>query len=86
MLELKKPVGPYISSASAKKLYQLEEQRDQYIEACAEELMKVLNLSNMWDEAIPEALLAVLESHGKAQAVAAASAFLEKNGYTVTKS
>lgn len=73
--EYRKPMGGYIGS-DAKKLYQLEEKRNDAINAAAEELQKVLGLEDYWREAVPEALLSILTSYDKKAATLACEAFL----------
>jgi hypothetical protein len=71
------PVNPFIGQQrETKRLYALEEKRNRAIRAAAEELQKVLELGDFWREALPEALLSVLESYDRRAAYLAAKAYI----------
>jgi len=75
----KKPTGPYVTrSAGTEGLYKAEAIRDAAIQSAAEELKKILDLDHFWQEAVPEALLSVLEGWDQNAARLAAIAYLEK--------
>lgn len=73
------PTAPYIGPEDGKKLYGLEENRDAIILETAHELQRILELKDYWSEAMPEALLSVLESFDVRIGMAAARAFIAKN-------
>lgn len=82
----RKPTGPRILSG-AKALYDLEDQRNQAIRACAAEQGKILGFdrSQFWTHSLPEQLFALLDSFDNRASEDAAIAFLERQGYSVTK-
>lgn len=72
------------------RLYDLERQRNDNIEVCAKEWIKVLkrNLDedhDFWGVAIPTALYDILEGWDTEAGIEAAKTFLEKQGYTIEK-
>lgn len=74
-----KPEGPYIPSTE-RKLYRLEEKRNDAIHEAAVELGNVLGHDErqFWTRTVPEALLSVLQNFDRTAARLAAEAFLEK--------
>ena len=81
----RKPTNPFVGQQE-KKLYQLEERRNASLRAAAEELGKVLGLTEYWTEMLPEAIYALLDQHDHSAGEIACIAFLEKRGFAVTKS
>lgn len=77
----------YWVGASAKKLCALEERRNGIIKECAVEWAKYnsVSLENFWGELLPQALFDILGSFQAESAIAAATAYLEYRGFTVTK-
>ena len=77
--EYRRPTGPYIDRCDVtEKLYDLETKRNDTFNAATKELQKVLGLEHFWQEAVPEALLSMLEGWDHNAAQLGAQAYLEK--------
>lgn len=61
------------------ELYRLEQVRNEAIMAAAVELQKVLGLEDRFREAVPEALLNILESYDRKASYIAAATFIKRN-------
>ena len=79
----RKPTNPFIGKM-AKKLYALEEKRDESFKAATEELGKLVGLTEFWTEMLPEGIASMLDHWDHRASEIACVAFLEKAGYTVT--
>ncbi len=78
------PEIPHLSaSQGAGKLYAVEERRNDLVMQNAETLRTILHLDDLWKEALPEALAALLDSMDTNAACVAAIAILHRQGYTV---
>jgi hypothetical protein len=84
----KMPTDVHVSEEQAPKLYRLEETRDKAIQAAAKELQRYLmrlhgREVSYWGEAMPGALLNILNSFVDDAAINAAMAYLMTKGFTV---
>jgi len=78
-MDFRKPTGKRIErTKGASRLYALETRRGKAIRSAAEELQRVLGLASFWGEAMPEALLGILESYDRKLATLVAETFLER--------
>lgn len=77
--EYRRPEGPYLYRTEATEfLYAAERMRDDAFEGAAKALQEVLELDEFWYEALPEALLSMLEAWDRNAATLAAEVYLEK--------
>jgi hypothetical protein len=75
----RKPTGIYIPrNEDTERLYELERKRNDAFQAAAEELQKVCSFEHFWQEAVPEAMLNILEGWDHNAAILGAIAYLEK--------
>jgi hypothetical protein len=83
------PQMPYIGrNPKARRLLELENKRDDVLRECATEIQGLLDMppemKDLYTQALPEVLAAVLESHDSHASDAAAIAYLRKRGYQIT--
>ena len=75
----RKPTGPYLNRCEAtEELYRVERIRDESIDSAAKQIQEICGFTHFWQEAVPEALLSVLEAWDQKAAQLAAVAYLEK--------
>lgn len=82
-----KPSSQFVGRGDdTERLYGLERLRNDTILKCAVEWSAICGVSDVehWTRAVPQALFDTLSSFGPRYAIAAAVAFLETAGYTVT--
>ncbi len=84
-----RPVKMHFRRSEAAELYAAEEARNECIERCAHEWLRVTGFdpsskSVYWSRGLPQALFDALDSHDNSAAEAAAMALLEERGYQVT--
>lgn len=83
----RKPTGQRIErSAKSKRLYQLEEERNQKLSAAAKVQGEILGFTpeQFYTHSLPEQLLSTLNSYDKTASELAAVALLEARDYKVT--
>ena len=79
-IDYRTPIGAFISKQKqTERLYRLEEKRNVTIKEATEELQKVLGFTDFWREALPEALLSILENYDRKASYLAAKVYLEKH-------
>lgn len=77
--EYRKPTGTWIGRSEAtERLYDLESKRDKAFKAATKELQEVMQWDHFWYEAVPEALLSMLEGWDHNAAQLGARTYLEK--------
>ena len=82
-VEYRIPVRTYISN-SQRKLYKLEEQRDQILERISDELKEIYGFNHRFKEAFPQVIFDLLDSYENYTSIAACIGFLESLGLEVT--
>jgi len=85
-----KPVIPYVQrSPETEKLHKAEENMIEAIFKTTQAFRSIFKTKGLyqhiWKEALPEVLVQALEGFDRPAAELAAIAFLEKQGYTITK-
>lgn len=76
----RQPTGQFIGrDDKTERLYRREQVRDAAIKSAGEELQRILGLEHFWQEALPEALLSVLEHWDRSAAYLAAYTYLAKH-------
>ncbi len=86
--DYRKPTAQFIGrSRTSEKLYNLERKVEGPLRAAARELGNLLGFKpdQLWTHAMPEALLNILDSSDAQAALLAAQVFIEKHGYTMTR-
>lgn len=101
-MDYRKPgVARIVRDSGSRRLYRLEERRNEMVKQCAQEWLKVAptqfpyleqliknagsDQEKLWRIAMPQALFDLLDAFDLEAAKVAAEAFLKQHGYTVTK-
>jgi len=81
------PPLPLFIDGEAKKLYKLEEKRNEYIHLCANEWAVLTDTADnaLWFVSIPQVLHDTLDSFQVESAIVAAEAFLKRFGWRVER-
>jgi hypothetical protein len=78
-----------MTSDACRALHKLEIKRDKAVNACSEELRRLIGsrlTEYSAEDALAQAIMDILLGHGREASIAAATSFLEGCGYVVTPS